>query len=116
MIQVAPSNKPIIREVKVPFMHTVGDEIKTEEIRVRYRSLSIKALKEQKAMIAEKGDDAYVSDTVFAVVEELPDLVGTDKKPLALTLELFEEMDLNNLKAIKEAIDADSNPSPDEKK
>ena len=110
MIQVATNKKPIVRETTAKYSYVDGGEIKTEDIRVRYRSLSVKSLKEQKALINDKKDDAYISDMVFAVVEELPDFVGEDKKPITLTLEFFEEMDLDNLKAIKEAIDGDVNP------
>lgn len=110
MITTAQNKTPIVRETKAKYTHQVGGEIRTEEIRVRYRSLSIKALKEQKQLIADKKDDAYISDTVFAVVDELPDFVGEDNKPIELTLEFFEEMSIDNLKAIKDAIDGDVNP------
>lgn len=110
MIPVAANKTPIIRETKAKYSHVVNGEIVTEDIRVRYRSLSVKALKEQKTLINDKKDDAYISDMVFAVVEELPDFVDEKEKPITLTLEFFEEMNLDNLKAIKEAIDGDVNP------
>jgi rRNA maturation endonuclease Nob1 len=110
MIRATQNKTSIVRETTAKYSHVVDGEIKTEEIRVRYRSLSIKALREQKQLIADKKDDAYISDTVFAVVEELPDFVDEKDKPIVLTLEFFEEMNLDNLKAIKDAIDGDVNP------
>lgn len=94
----------IIRETSAKFAYQENGEIKQKDIRVQYRSVSIKQIKEQKTVIAAKGDDAYITDTVFMLVESLPDLTNN------LTLEFLEEMELENVKAIKQAIDDDIDP------
>lgn len=103
------SNTPIIRETTAEFKSQNEGEIVSEQIKIRYRSLSVKALKELKQSIREKGEDAYISDNVAALVTEL---VSASGKSVSPDVDFFEEMDLENLKAIKNAIDGDLDPKP----
>lgn len=104
------TEQPIIRETTYKHLFQENGEIKEKDSRIRYRSLSVKALKEQKQMIADKGEDAYLSDVLFLNLENLPDLIGGPGQPPKLTLEFLEEMDLTNLKRIKTAVDNDLDP------
>ena len=94
----------IIRETSAKYIYQEDRVIKEKQVRVLYRSRSVKKIKEQRQLIKEKGDDAFISDTLFLMLEALPDLVDQ------LTLEYLEEMDLENLKALEAAVDEALNP------
>lgn len=101
-------------------------ELTTQTIRVRYWSLSIREMKEQRialeAMFKDRGDDIiWLSDTLPYRVESLPDIEGLDGKPIKTefdtkgkptkkTTENFEAIARHNLAAIDRAITEDLTP------
>jgi hypothetical protein len=104
----------IVRETTAPFVMVIDGEQKTEQVRVRYYSLSTKESRDQ-AKEAEKNSDGvtYWSDILFPVLESLPDIVD-DKTglPVTITKKLLENINGMNLRAIFQAIQEDAIPKP----
>lgn len=100
-----------IRECKAPYQFTEKGELKTEEIRVQYYSLKIKELKDYFAEIEAKAKDAetivWLSETLAKRIHALPDILDDKDKPIAITIENLDKIDIPNLEAIKKAIDED---------
>lgn len=117
MINISNATEKRVRQTTAPFIYTENGEEKTASIRVRYFDLTVKQLKErQEKLAAEVKIDpdklVWLSDTLIERLESLPDIIGDDKKPVELTLEFLESLSLENLKAIKNAIEENDNPKP----
>ncbi len=55
-------------------------------------------------------DTIYYSETLAERLESLPDLVGKDKKPVKISVEFLDTLDIRNLEAIAKAIEEDIRP------
>jgi hypothetical protein len=102
----------VVRKTKAEWEYMDGEEIKTREIRVLYRSLTIKEEKELREQFkAETERDPHA---ILWVSEEiLPRLVGLKDLPGApeeITLDWLEDQETKNLRAIEQAIKNDLNP------
>lgn len=107
------ANHRTVRTTSAPFQFSNGNgEIQTEQITVRYYSLKIKDIKARRAALEQKAKDdptaiVWLSETLAESLESLPDLTDEKGKPLAITVENLDAIDLPNLEAIKKAIDDD---------
>lgn len=98
------SQSRIVRETSAPFIHNVDGEEITEQIRVRYFSLSVAEAKEFRDKVREK-DDLYLSDILLPVIESLPDFVDDEERPIKITAEVLESLNSINLRALQQAIE-----------
>lgn len=101
-----------VRECIAPFQFTEKGEIKTEDIRVRYYSLTWNEIQAQHAALAKIVKDnpqetIWPHESLVDRIESLPDLHGPDGKPLKITAKNLGDLDTKNLEAIKKAIDED---------
>lgn len=117
MINFNQTQKPITHECTAPFVHADDSgEVKTHQIRVRYRSLTTQEIKARRAELIERqktdpNDLVYLSETLAKRIESLPDLIGEDGQPLEITEQFLESLLVENLQAIDKAI-ADDASSP----
>ena len=100
----------IVRETTAPILIVEKGEERTETIRVRYYSLSIKEGKEYRKKLEEGGGESYWSDLLFPIVAGLPDIVDGKGKPVKVTLDVLESLNSLNLQAIHKAIQEDLRP------
>lgn len=115
MITLKKATGKIVRETTADFITMDGDEMKTEKIRVRYHDLSTKQLKERKAAFDAKfADDPgaviWNSEDLIDRLHSLPDIVDDNEKPVEITLEFLDSLEVKNLNSIKAAIESDLNP------
>jgi hypothetical protein len=110
-------NRRTVRETTAEFQYTDDEgNLKFDEIRVRYFSPRIEDFKKLRAEFeaqakANNGQPFFLSEGLAKQIESLPDLADAKGKPLKITAEVLEkEIDLLNLQAIREAIDADLAP------
>lgn len=96
----------LIRETTAPFIINDKAGERTETIRVRYYSLSIKESKEFTKELARK-DNLYVSDLLLPIIAELPDIVDDKGKPMKITQDVLDSLNTLNLRAIQKAIETD---------
>jgi len=88
-----------------------GDEVKTREVRVLYRSLTIKEEKEQREKFKAEAD-ADPTAILWLSEELMPRLVGLPDLTDEVTLEWLENEETKNLRSIEKAIKDDLNPKP----
>lgn len=106
----------LVRQTTAPFEYTNdAGEIVTEQIRVFYRMLTVGERKQQMQRIkdaVERDDKSilWLSETLADVIDELPDILGDDGKPIAITIENLDRIAAYNLDAIDKAITADLTP------
>ena len=108
----------LVRETTAPYEYTdEKGELKVEQIRVRYYSLSVAEMREKTArieqMIAEavdKKEPVWLSDVLPLTLESLPDLLDQKGKPIAITADSLAKLNRHNLDAIQTAISEDLNP------
>lgn len=110
-IKIDPNLKTI-RECTAPFRHTVDGELQTTEIRVQYYSLTIRELKKYRADLEAKIESdpetvIWLSETLAPRIHGLPDLTDADGKALPISIETLDTIALENLEAIRVAIDKD---------
>jgi len=111
MIKVAGTERTV-RECSAPYEYTEKGQTKTDQIQVFYYSLTIKEIKDYQlklTAIAKKdpGTVIYLSETLAERLHSLPDLADAKGKPLAITVENLDAIDIRNLEAIRKAIDED---------
>ncbi len=102
------ATKRSIRECTAPFQQ---DGTK-QNIRVLYYSFKIKELKDHQARVEEKAKqnpDAiiWLSETLSERLHSLPDLTDANGKEFKITADNLDLIDVENLEAIKRAIDED---------
>jgi hypothetical protein len=108
MIKLKTASKRLVRETKCPFLFVDDNgEERSEDIRVRYYSLTVGEMREFGRRVDEHGSEMYVTDLLMPLLESLPDIVGDDEKPLPITLELLDSFSGVNVKAIHRAIQED---------
>lgn len=104
----------MVRETTAAYEHQADDgTIQTDEIRVRYYSISVADVKRQQAANAAKiaaGETLWFSELLAERLESLPDILDEKGKPIEITAENLENIDLQNLEAIRTAIDNDLSP------
>lgn len=105
-------NERTVRECLAPYTYTVDGKPVTEDIRVEYYSLTIEEMKayrkDLEAKIAENPEAViWMSETLAPRLHALPDLTDAKGKPFEITLANLEKVPLENLDAIKTAIDED---------
>lgn len=106
------TKKRTVRECTAPYQYTDKDEIKTEDIRVRYFSFTWNELQTQHQQLAafvktDADTTIWPHETLVDRIESLPDLADADGKPFKITAENLGSLDTRNLDAIKKAIDED---------
>lgn len=122
----------LVRETTAHYEYTDGDELKTEQIRVRYYSFTIaeqremftkiRAIAEKKKSkpVAER-EPIWLSDEMPFRIESLPDIAGLNGKPIKpefdknglptdATTKNFEAISARNLELIQKAINEDQRP------
>ena len=110
MIKLSQIEKPIVRECTAPFIHPdESGELKTHQIRVRYRSVTSRDLKAQRADMfarheANPNGIVYLSETLAKRIESLPDLIGEDGEPVQISEDFLDTLAVENLQAINQAI------------
>ena len=85
-----------------------GDQEREEAIRVQYYPLTVKDLKESKQVADD--ETTWLSDLLVKRLHALPDLVGEDDKPVAITIDFLDIQAVSNLRKIFEAITDHENP------
>jgi hypothetical protein len=104
--------KETVRECLASYKYTVDGKPVAEDIRVQYYSLTIHEMKayrkDLEERIAENPEAViWMSETLAPRLHALPDLTDEKGKPFAITIENLEKIPLENLDAIKTAIDED---------
>lgn len=115
MISLQKATGKNVRETTADFTTMDGDEIKTEKIRVRYYDFTTKELREQKAAFdAKTADDpnavVWNTENLIQRLHSLPDIVDENEKPVEITIDFLDSLEITNLNSIKEAINRDLNP------
>lgn len=98
-----------------PFVYEEGGELVEKQIRVCYYDYTTKQLKEQQAKFeadTKENPNALVwnTDALLTRLHSLPDIVDADGKPVEITLDFLDALDVKNVQAIKKAIEEDVNP------
>lgn len=96
----------MVRETTAPFIIREKGAEKTETIRVRYFSLTVRESREFRAAFDDR-EDMYLSDILAPVIESLPDFVDDKDQPIEITAAALEDFNAINLRAIQEAIHKD---------
>jgi len=115
MIKLKTNNK-LVRQTTADYEYTDADGVNhIEQIRVRYYSLPISELREQRLKLEtiareDPGRIIWLSDTLPDVLESLPDILDEKGKPIAITKENLDLIARNNLEAINKAIIDDLAP------
>lgn len=102
-----------VRETTAPFIIVEDGVERTETIRVRYYSRSIKesrALQNALTTKEKSGGSLYMSEILLPVLAELPDFVDDKGKPAKITAEFLEQINALNLNGIHKAIAEDLAP------
>lgn len=101
----------IVRETIAPFI-TIDEkgEETTEQITVRYYSFSTAEGRAVNQKLDELGDSRTWADSLFPMLESLPDFVDDKEKPVKITLEFLESLNAINQQAIFKAIKEDASP------
>lgn len=115
MIKINSSSARIVRETTAPFEYIEDGEIKNVDIRVRYFGARVADIKKLRREIEERAKTdpnaiIWLSEEVHLRIESLPDLIGDDGLPVAVSVDFLESLDIKNLQAIKNAIQAADNP------
>ena len=79
----------------------------SESVRVAYRAMSLRLSRE---LGNEDLDKKGLCEQLARIVVSLPDIVGDDEKPIEPTVDFFDSLDIENLRAINKAIGEDINP------
>jgi hypothetical protein len=106
-------NTRVVRETTASFEYMDGEEVKVEQIRVRYFSPTVAEVRSTSSEISAKrkeGETVWLSETLSKQIESLPDLVDDKDKPIKITAEFLETLPVVNLTAINDAIDRDLAP------
>src|SRR5436309_971564 len=96
------------RTVKAALTFEAQAERTTADLRVLYRGISLRLAREFEQATDE--DKAAVVAQIARIVVGLPDILGEDEKPVEPSSEFFEALDIENLRAISDAIGNDINP------
>lgn len=115
MIKINTIEKTV-RETMAPFELSENGKNRTEQIRVQYKSFTVKEMKQRRAKYeaeAKANPDAVVwlSDTLAEKLIALPDLLDDKEKPVEITVEFLDTLEVRNLEAIKKAIEDDEDPA-----
>ena len=115
------TNTRTVREVSCAFQYNdeKTGEIKSEQIRVLYYSPTTAEVRARVANEQQKREEAkkenrmyipYAVDALFELIHSIPTLTDDKGEPHKVTLELLDSFDVQNITAIKQAIDEDISP------
>lgn len=107
-----------IRETTCEFVQFVDGQPVKSEIRVQYFSWTTADFKkheaERAALLADNPEAILWNSEVLAKrLHALPDLVDEDGRPFEITLEFLDLLDVDNVNAIREAVNKDISPKSD---
>jgi hypothetical protein len=99
-----------IRETTAKWFHEENGEAMVSDVRVLFYAPTVKEIRDRQAAIAAKadaGEVSWLSDDLLVSLAGLPDIIDSKtKKPVKITREFVESVDLANLRSVQEAISA----------
>lgn len=115
MINVSATKQKATRTTKAKLRLFIDGEMQEKEVRVIYESMTIKDAREvqETATLNKETEKVYFLSEILLNnynLKRLPDFENDEGKEVEVTIELLEDFDLYNLKAIQKAILEDSDP------
>lgn len=116
MLNISTAKQKVTRTAKAKLQLMIEGTLREQEVSVVYESLSVKDAREAKARAdMEKSADNksfYLSEILInnLNLKRLPDFSDDEGNEVEVTLEMLEDFDLYNLKAIQKAILDDTDP------
>jgi hypothetical protein len=97
------------RTIKVPLTFEEGDERRTEEFTVKYRSYSPRVAREMAEAEADE-NNRNMAKSLAKIIVSIPEILDGEK-PIAITEENLNEMSTDNLNALYRGVLADVSPT-----